>query len=149
MKDLDNIRPHFDLMIHRWIRNGQEQFFAKKQIVESENQFEIRDAKERLAFFECEAGVIRDELVALFVEKPAKQPTFCDKYEFQLQQIWSANNDIVRTKRLIVKAVMKNNKIEEAEFRDELKSKKVKAELATERLYITLITAAHDEQRIA
>ena len=149
MKDLETIRPNFDTMIYRWIQNGIRQIHAKRMIVESRNPFEIREARERLAFRESEAGTIRDELVGLFVKNAAGQPTFCDEYEFRLQQIWQANGRVEESKRRIVKAVRKNDKIAEVFFRDELKSDEIAAGLAVENLFRTLVDAMRNEERIA
>lgn len=149
MKDLENARPQFDTMIYRWIQNGMRQIHAKRMIVESRNPFEIREAKEKLAFREAEAGIIRDELVGIFVENPADQPTFCDEYEFRLQQVWQASSRVEESKRRIVKEVRANNKTAETFFRDELKANEIAASLAVENLFRTLTAAMRNEAQIA
>lgn len=148
MKTAEEMRPKFDVLVYRWIRNGMEQRRAKERVCESDNRFEIRDEREHFARLVQEAGEIRDELFEAFVKtwEPGeghvrnneRDPELCDKYEFRLQKIWNTSCDVVRLRKEILKA-----RTEESAdyFREALKTSKKQEDIAVELLFKLLMDA--------
>lgn len=136
MKTPEEMRPKLDVLVYRWVRNGMEQRFAKEQICESENRFEIRDARARFSRLEQEAGEIRDEIFETFAE--TRDPEFCDEYEYLMLKVWNTATDVIRLRREIISARTK----EVADyFREALKAAKKQAETAVELLFQLLMDA--------
>lgn len=148
MNEITTKRAAYDLLMYRWMENGQRQHHAKKTIVKGENKTFVTLAREHFSIRAQEAGEIRDAIIESFVKDThVLTEEFCDEYEMNLRLIWTMNNNVEKYGEKIIDA---SDETTEEYFRGEAKESESTRDELIETVYRMLTEAAEKEQmRIA
>lgn len=144
MNEINTKRAAYDLLMYRWMENGQRQHHAKNTIINGKNKTFVALARKHFAIRIQEAGEIRDAIVEAFVKNTfALTEKFCDEYEMNLQLIWTMNRNAEKYKEKIIAATDEST---EEYFRSEAKKAEATRDELIETVYRMLIEAAKKEQ---